>query len=140
MKSGTTQDHGEETTGRSEKDLQPHRAEDLRDYYITPLYLQTMAKRVRDWSTEYIKKQIALFRRTIPDYPEVFEILVDELHKRHLNQLLRHIRKSPASDLKALLEKYGEEPDYREIIMTEMEIRNGAKRLHDASSDAPGEN
>ncbi len=109
--------------------------EDLREFYITPLYLETMGSRVKEWTDEHIKNQIRLFRRTIGDYPEVLELLEGELHKRHLNTLYRHIKKSPNSVLEQLLEKLGDEPDYREIIETELEIRGGAKHLHDSSGE-----
>ena len=123
-------DHIEKT----EKDLEPT-TEELREFYITPVYIDIMTRRASFWSTEHLKKQILLFSRTIPDYPEVIELLEGELHKRNLNKLLRHIRSNPNIDLKALLNKYGGEPDYHEIIMTELEIRKGVKHLFDSSGE-----
>lgn len=108
---------------------------DLREYYITPEYLERMGNRARQWSENHIKRQLTLFRRTIPDYPEVLEILEGELHMRNLNALHRHARKVPVEKLDELLGKYGEEPDYREIIEAEIAIRGGARKLHDSSGE-----
>jgi len=124
----------EELSARREHELE-RTEEELREFYITPLYLETMRTRASRWSPEHIKSQLQLFRRTIPDYPEVLELLEGELHKRNLNDLRRHARKSLNEQLPALLQKYGAEPDYREVIETEMEIRKGVKRLYDASGE-----
>jgi hypothetical protein len=103
--------------------------EDLRIFYITPLYLETMRRRIQSWRDETIREQIALFRETIPDYPEVMEILEGELHRRELNRLHHELRNKGSHELKALLKTYKDHPDHAEIIRTALEIRNGATRL-----------
>ena len=109
-------------------------AEDLREYYITPDYLATMRSRSREWSDDFIREQHQLFRGTIvAEYPEVLEVLEGELHRRNLNRLHRSIRRKSADELQALREKYRAEPDYVEVIDTELEIRGGARRLVDRS-------
>ena len=126
----------ENLSTKTENELEPVSSElDLRAQYITPLFIQSMRDRLPDWSEDHLKRQIRLFHRTIPDYPEVLEILEGELHKRNLNTLLRHIRRDSSADLQKLLERYGHEPDFREVIETEIEIRGGALRLYDASGE-----
>lgn len=107
--------------------------EDLREFYITPLYLQTMRDRVRDWDDEFIQHQYRLFHKTIRDYPEVLELLEGELHRRHLNRLRKSIRGRPEAELRELMKRNAREPDYVEVIQTELEIRQGFARLTDAS-------
>ena len=124
----------EELSARREAEL-TQTEEDLREFYVTPLYLQTMAGRARLWSREHIQYQLQLFRRTMPNYPEVLEILEGELHRRNLNKLRSFARGGSAGQLRSLLRKYGQEPDYREVIETEMEIRKGVRRLHDSSGE-----
>ena len=114
--------------------------ENLRDFYITPLYLETMRYRSRYWTKEFIKTQLFYFKQTIPDYPEVHEILENELHTRDLNHLRKNTRRLSNADIEKLLKqskhkKYEHNPDYREVIQTEIEIRSGAKRLKDFSGD-----
>ncbi|RMG58770.1 MAG: hypothetical protein D6722_23195, partial [Bacteroidetes bacterium] len=101
------------------------------EYYITPEYLSRMKARARHWSTEFLKTQARLFRKTLPDYPELTDLIEAELHRRNLNLLLRSIRKKPDASLPALLQKYRNVPDYAEVIRTEMEIRSGKARLSD---------
>ncbi len=108
--------------------------EDLREFYITPLYLKTIQKRAKKWSEDFIIKQLAYFEKTIPDYPEVHEILQTELHTRRLNQLHKNIRKLGKNELLKLLQKYKDEPDYCEIIQAELEIRSGANQLIDKTA------
>lgn len=98
-------------------------AEDLREHYITPLYLSTMAVRARDWTEEFIKEQIAEFKRTIPEYPEVFEVLEAELYSRRLNVVHAEVRRAPSAALPALLAKHKGDADIAEIISTEIELR-----------------
>ena len=124
----------EELSTTRESELGPA-GEGLREHYITPLYLDEMTARLPDWSTEHIVSQAKIFRRTLGDYPEVLELLEGELHRRNLNKLRAHIRKSSTPELDTLLEKYGREPDYHEMITTEIEIRGGATHLHDASGE-----
>ena len=107
--------------------------EDLRKFYITPLYLQLMRQRSRYWTEEFIKKQLFYFKQTIPDYPEVHEVLENELHVRNLNHLRKEARVRPLAELKKLLAKYKHEPDYCEVLQTEIEIRSGNKELKDLS-------
>ncbi len=125
----------ENLSTRREHELEAVVGMDLRAEYITPFYLEVMQTRVREWPEPYIKHQLALFRRTIPDYPEVHELLDGELHRRNLNRLYRHIRRAPQEELRRLLEKYGAEPDFREVIETELELRSGASHLTDASGE-----
>ncbi len=103
-------------------------AEDLRQHYITPLYLSTMALRARDWSEEFIRFQIEEFQRSIPDYPEVVEVLEAELHSRRLNQVHDEIRRASSADLPRLMEKHKSDTDVAEIIGTEMELRKLRER------------
>ena len=105
--------------------------EDLREYYITPEYLSRMKARAQTWSREFLQTQASLFRESLPDYPELTELIDGELHRRNLNQLLRAIRKKPDASLPRLLRKYQGVPDYAEVIRTEMEIRSGKPRLSD---------
>lgn len=113
---------------------QTEEPEDLREYYITPAYLDSMRSRAREWPANFIKEQLQNFKSSIPDYPEVHHLLEGEMHRRNLNQLLRYIRHNPRLNLKPLLEKYKSEPDYIELIHTEMEIRSGVQRLTDTDN------
>lgn len=106
-------------------------SEDLRQYYITPEYLAQMRRRAREWTDDFLQLQMNYFRRTIPDYPEVAEILEGELYARTLNRLHRAARTRSLAEVKAMLQKYGGQADYREILEAELEIRSGAKRLTD---------
>ena len=112
--------------------------EDLREFFITPEYLQRLRERARDWDEPTIQIQLRLFHRTIPGYPEVMFILEGELHTRSLNQLRRTIRRWPAERIEELRRKLEAEPqreDHVEVIQTELEIRGGAQRLFDASGE-----
>ncbi|MCB1175114.1 MAG: hypothetical protein KDK39_16185 [Leptospiraceae bacterium] len=111
--------------------------EDLRDYYITAEYLERMRSRVIDWTTTSIQAQLDLFQQSIPDYPEVLDILESELHRRRLNLLNRSIRELPDAQLEALLLKYKSVPDYQEVIQTWMAIKSGANRLPDRAAGVP---
>lgn len=115
--------------------LPPQREpEDLREYYITPTYLAILKERARDWTDEFIREQHGLFRGTVvANYPEVLDLLESELHRRNLNRLQKGIRRKSEADLRALRERYAAEPDYVEVIDTELEIRGGASRLVDRS-------
>lgn len=106
--------------------------EDLRLFYITAEYLERMRQRARDWSEEFLLLQLEHFRRTIPGYPEVHELLEGELHARRLNQLHRRLRTMKDGDLRAALSA-ARDDDEREIIATELEIRSGVRRLKDES-------
>tara|TARA_B100001778_G_scaffold148814_1_gene122418 strand:+ start:118 stop:471 length:354 start_codon:yes stop_codon:yes gene_type:complete len=110
-------------------------AEDLRQYYITPTYLEVMRHRARAWSDEFIQAQLQQFRNTIPDYPEVHELLEGEMHRRKLNGLKRRIKKSRTADLQSL-KATEKDPDVIEVIETELLIRQGVKRLPDSEENA----
>lgn len=103
-------------------------AEDLREHYITPLYLSTMALRARDWSEDFIRSQIEEFKRSIPDYPEVFEVLEAELHSRRLNRVHAEVRRASSADLPVLLGRHKNDADVAEIIGTEIELRRLRER------------
>ena len=107
--------------------------ENLREFYITSDYLRRMQLRARSWEDAFIQNQITYFKHTIPDYPEVCELLETELHTRNLNQLHRKLRSLEKKELKILLQKYKLEPDYCELIESELEIRTGVKVLYDKS-------
>lgn len=108
--------------------------EDLRVYYITPAYLAMMRERAREWTDEFIREQHRLFRSTVvAGYPEVLDLLEMELHRRNLNRLHKGIRRKPDAELQALRKRYAAEPDYVEVIDTELEIRKGVHRLVDRS-------
>ncbi|MCB1309917.1 MAG: hypothetical protein KDK30_17135 [Leptospiraceae bacterium] len=109
--------------------------EELREFYITPVYLQILRDRVSEWTAEFIQNQLQLFRGTIPDYPEVLEILEGELYRRQLNQFHRQARRLTREQLLAVQKKYAHEQyaDFREIARTELEIRAGVNRLKDDS-------
>jgi len=115
--------------------MTPEKKENLREYYITPFYLKTMSGRARIWSDDFIKEQITVFKETIPDYPEVFEILENELHRRELNRLSQTIRKSSIEKLNALLIEFNGHPDFKQVIEVELAIRKGAKHLNDPSGE-----
>ena len=134
MKHPGTEEAAELST-LTEAELVPVEGIDLRQEYITPFYLETMQGRVRDWAEEQIRKQLILFKRTLPGYPEVLELLEGELHRRNLNRLYRHARGCSPEDLRALIKKYGSEPDFREVLETELELRSGATHLADASGE-----
>lgn len=106
---------------------------DLREFYITPLYLETLRLRVSSWSDGLIQEQLDLFRQTIPDYPEVAEVLEGELYRRELNRLKKSLVNLDGEGLKALLLEYDRDSDFAELIRTTLEIRNGAKKLKDTS-------
>ena len=112
--------------------------EDLREFYITPEYLDRLKGRAREWDERTLQTQLRLFHRTIPDYPEVMQIIGGELHRRSLNQLRRSIRRLDVPRIEELLHKFEREADredHVEVIETELAIRGGAKRLFDASGE-----
>lgn len=111
-------------------DKQP---EDLREYYITPVYLQTMEQRAKFWSADFIRIQLQQFLETIPDYPEVLEILEGELHRRKLNEIKKKARRLTSKELKDWIRKL-EDPDHIEVAETELQIRQGVSSLPDASA------
>ncbi|MCB1169352.1 MAG: hypothetical protein KDK25_03410 [Leptospiraceae bacterium] len=110
-------------------------ADDLRQYYITPTYLEVMRNRARYWSEDFIQAQLSQFRHTIPDYPEVLELLEGEIHRRRLNTLKARIRRLKNPELEAMKEQQSD-PDAREVIETEILIRQGTRRLPDSEENA----
>ena len=113
--------------------------ENLREFYITPLYLETMRRRARTWSESFLEIQVLSFQKTIPEYPEVQTLLETELHTRRLNRLHSEIHGAPADRLKELLVQFKEEADYCEIIQTELEILNGVKKLKENNAQSSSE-
>lgn len=108
--------------------MEPYKGdENLRDYYITPLWLENMVRRVRDWDEGTILEQIRLFKYTIPEYPEPVIILESELHRRRLNDLKKESRKMSEIELKNNLKKLEPDSDEAEVIRTELEIRTTTK-------------
>lgn len=103
--------------------------EDLREFYITPAYLSLLADRIKGWTEDLISQQIVLFKKTIPDYPEVTEILEGELYRRELNVLKTKIRKMNSAELKTLHKKFSTRTDSAEIVKTELLIRQGQRIL-----------
>ncbi|MEQ8350454.1 MAG: hypothetical protein RH862_03165 [Leptospiraceae bacterium] len=110
-------------------------AEDLRQYYITPTYLEVMRKRARHWSDEFVLAQLQEFKSSIPDYPEVHELLEGEMHARKLNRAKKEIKRKKSDELKTL-RKSQKDPDIQEIIDTELLIRDGVRRLPDSEENA----
>ncbi|MCB1165885.1 MAG: hypothetical protein KDK37_13090 [Leptospiraceae bacterium] len=110
-------------------------AEDLRQYYITPMYLETMRQRAMQWTDEFIELQMQQFRTEHPTYPELQELLEGELHRRRLNQIKRKARSLKTPDLESALKKQTD-PDSREVIQTELLIRQGMRRLPDSEENA----
>jgi hypothetical protein len=107
----------------------------LREYYITPEYLKLMASRARQWSERFIAEQMEQFRRTIPDYPEVVDLLEGELHRRRLNALRKELRLLNKDELQGRLQLMQRDfaakaitQDELEVAETEWRIRN-RKRL-----------
>lgn len=94
-----------------------------------------MRRRARQWTEEFIEQQLQQFRHSIPDYPEVHELLEGEIHRRNLNRLKRRIRKMGTSELRELRQTQTE-PDSLEVIDTELLIREGTKRLPDSEENA----
>lgn len=91
-----------------------------------------MASRARHWSERFIIEQIEQFRRTIPDYPEVVDLLEGELHRRRLNALRKELRSLDKDELQRRLRLM--QRDYKakaitqdelEVVETEWRIRNG---------------
>jgi len=94
-----------------------------------------MASRARQWSERFIADQIEQFRRTIPDYPEVVELLEGELHRRRLNDLRKQLRSLNSEELYGRLQVMQRDfaakaitQDELEVVETEWRIRN-RKRL-----------
>lgn len=105
----------------------------LREFYITPDYLRRMALRARQWTDDFIAGQIEQFQRTIPDYPEVVELLENELHRRRLNRLGRELRGLPLKELHRRLVSMKQDfaagritQDELEVMETEWKIRTGS--------------
>jgi len=98
--------------------------EDLREFYITPFYLETMRNRARQWSSAFIQEQMELFHKTISDYPEVHEVLEGELYRRELETLRKETRRLSINELKKISGKYPSESDHAEIIRVEIKLRN----------------
>ena len=103
----------------------------LREFYITPAYLKRMEMRARSWTEAFITGQIDEFRVTIPDYPEVIELLEAELHRRRLNGLKTKVRRLAGNELVHFLEsmqdlfrKGGISQDELEVVETEWKVRN----------------
>jgi hypothetical protein len=116
--------------------LRPNQDPDLREFYITPEYLELLVKRARYWPVELVQEQISYFKFTIPEYPEVAEALESELFARELNSVVRAARRMTEDRLRQLLLKYSGHDEVVEIINTELEIRSGAERLTDKSESA----
>lgn len=110
--------------------------EDLREFYITPMYLETMAKRARAWSHEFIQDQMDAFQRNHPDYPELSGILEAELYRRDLNRFRLLLKKKSSGDLRGFLEQKNPSEDYREMIEIELAIRGGARHLVEKEESA----
>lgn len=108
--------------------------EDLRVYYLTPEFITRMANRAQRWSEDFIQNQISEFRKTIPDYPEVVEILESVLHARRLNDFHKKIKKMGPEALVSLLKAGNLENDFLEILRAQIEISKGNSRLEDTSS------
>ena len=118
----------EQNESRSDENINSE-MEDLRQYYITPAYLSVLSERVRNWADDLIAHQLLLFKKTIPDYPEVLEILEGELYRRELNSLKKRIKKLTSKELKSLNRKFSDHADSFEIVQTELFIREGKKIL-----------
>ena len=112
---------------------EPEESEDLREYYITPLYLEVLKRRIASWNPELVKEQLRLFQENLSDYPELLEVLEGELYRRELNEIRIRARRSPTKDLKKIMSQYGKDADKKEIVMTELLIREGQKRLPEQS-------
>ena len=104
--------------------------EDLREFYITPLYLERLEQRARIWSEEFIEEQSRLFMQSHPDYPELVEILNGELKRRHINRMIESIKQSSKEQLHEL-ERTTLDPELLEVIRASIEIRAGAARVFD---------
>lgn len=102
---------------------------DLREYYITPMFLENLKNRARKWTEEFIEEQMRWFEKTIPDYPEVNQILESELHRRDLNRLHKSLREKSTEEIESILRQVEEGSDSEEVLKTELQLRNGVKRL-----------
>ncbi|MBW7857335.1 MAG: hypothetical protein H3C43_03310 [Leptonema sp. (in: Bacteria)] len=111
---------------------------DLREFYITPTFLKVMANRAKSWSSKFIQDQIDQFQVTIPDYPEVVELLEAELHRRSLNQLKQKLKNQTIQQLKQtvinLQKQYNDgqvSQDELEVAETEWRVRKRMKLPED---------
>lgn len=103
--------------------------EDLREFYITPVYLTTMEKRSKNWSDQFISEQITLFKHSIAEYPEVIELLEGELYRRELEAFRKKIKLHNTEELKRLKTTVDAESDFAELIHVEMDFRKRLKSL-----------
>lgn len=101
--------------------------EDLREFYITPQYLKIMDLRSKNWSDQFIKDQIAMFSKTIPDYPEVLELLEGELYRRELEELRKKIKLLSKEEIIRLSGQFEKDSDFRELIQVELDLRKRLK-------------
>ncbi|MDH5654455.1 MAG: hypothetical protein OEZ34_00985 [Spirochaetia bacterium] len=107
----------------SERNVIQEKKEDLREFFITPAYLEAMKSRSRKWDSSLIREQIQLFRKTISDYPEVIEILENELYRRELEALRKEIQKKRENEIQRLYMDYDKDSDFAEIIRIELANR-----------------
>jgi len=117
--------------------LLPNQDPDLRESFITEQYLELMKQRSRQWSVAEIHEQLKYFKYTIPDYPEVLEILEGEIFARELNQVVQSVKKLPLDRLHQLARKYKDQEEILEIIEASIAIRQGARRLQEKPDSAP---
>ena len=109
--------------------VKQNQIEDLREFYITPQYLKIMGLRVKKWSDQLIKDQLHLFSKTIPDYPEVLELLEGELYRRELEVLRKKIKLMSTEQIIQLSGRYEKDSDFRELIQVELDLRKRLKLI-----------
>ncbi|MBE7438674.1 MAG: hypothetical protein HS115_09500 [Spirochaetales bacterium] len=117
--------------------LLPNQDPDLRNSTITPEYLDLMRQRSRQWTVAGLREQLKYFKYTIPDYPEVLEILEGELFARELNSVVQSVKKLPVDRLRLLAEKYRDQEEILEIIQARIAICQGARHLAEKPDAAP---
>ena len=105
-------------------------------YYMTPNYLERMRQRAFEWSDSFLQVQSGLFKKSIPECTEVQSILKAELHRRKLNRFRKDIKKRPLEKLEQSLKSCQSEPDFCEMLHSEIEIRKGAERLSGAGGES----
>lgn len=110
--------------------------EDLREYYITPEFLERMTSRAKEWDPVMIHEQIEIFRKTLPEYPELVNLLSDELYRRDLMTFYRKVRQASTKRLRDALQKLAPGSDKREMISIEISLRNGERRLDEPEDPA----
>lgn len=81
-----------------------------------------MASRAKHWSSKFIQDQIAEFRQTISDYPEVIELLEAELHRRILNDLKSRLKTEPLQQLKQSVVNLQKQYKQGQISSDELEV------------------